>query len=502
MATRQRYVSLGPQELQQVLDDGPNDRHAFVGAKATVRTLAETLAALANANGGLLILGVMPKGSPQADLEPDELLSRVQQAAQETDPPLLLPTPHVVELESGRVVATEVPAGLPHIYSLQGLFQTRTAGRNRPLTSPELRRLLLERGDAGYEAQIVEGATMDDLDEKRIIRYLDQVSFAATEDIAQAMVARGCLTQRADGELLPTVGGILLFGSNPQRFLRSAEIICVRYTGKDMGDEFVRQDVSGTLADQIRQAEAFVASNMRRGMKISGFMREETAEYPMPVVREAIVNAIAHRDYTVRGEGVRILMFSDRMEIYSPGRLPGHVTLENLKDERYSRNESIVAVLSDLGYIERLGYGIDRMIVTMQETGLPEPIFEETAAGFRVTLRSRPEPSPRSRTTGRRTGGEPARAQADVALGGDMGGDIGGDSLDEVAAIVAGHFLNERQEQALAYIAQHGRITNSDYQSLIPDVSAETIRRDLADLVDRNLLLRIGEKRATYYILK
>ena len=74
----------------------------------------------------------------------------------------------------------------------------------------------------------------------------------------------------------------------------------------------------------------------------------------------------------LRGEGIRLLMFADRLEIYSPGRLPGHVTLDNLKDERYSRNEALVAVLSDLGYIERLGYGIDRMLATMENAGLPE----------------------------------------------------------------------------------------------------------------------------------
>ncbi|MEX1020982.1 MAG: ATP-binding protein [Litorilinea sp.] len=485
MAVRQRYAGLSAEELQQLMDAGPNDRMAFLGVKSSQRAIAETLAALANANGGLVVLGVTGKGVPQADVDPAALAETVAQAARLTDPPLVLPSPHAPDLEKGKVLAAEVPAGLPHIFSVQGLFLTRTAGRNRPLTTPELRRLLLERGDAGYEAQIVDGASMDDLDEKRIVRYLDQVSFAATEDIAQALIARGCLTQRGDGELQPTVGGILLFGLNPQRFFRSAEIICVRYTGKDMGDEFVRQDIGGTLADQIRQAEAFVASNMRRGMKITGFTREETAEYPMPVVREAIVNAVAHRDYTVRGEGVRILMFSDRMEIYSPGRLPGHVTLENLKDERYSRNESIVAVLSDLGYIERLGYGIDRMITTMQETGLPEPIFAETAAGFQVTLYSRTEPATARGLRGGTRTGAPDNAGADEPL-----------------PAATPPFLNERQEQALAHIAEHGRITNSDYQALIPDVSAETIRRDLADLVERNLLLRIGEKRATYYILK
>jgi ATP-dependent DNA helicase RecG len=187
------------------------------------------------------------------------------------------------------------------------------------------------------------------------------------------------------------------------------------------------------------------------------------------VVREAIVNAIAHRDYSVRGDGIRLLMFSDRMEIYSPGRLPGHVTLANLKDERYSRNEAIVAVLGDMGFIERLGYGIDRMIAAMQEAGLPAPVFEETAAGFRVTLQS---------------------AGSDLVAGQNQQGRWGHD------------FLNERQEMAMAYVRTNGRITNSDFQALQPEVSPETIRRDLADLVEKTLLLRIGTKRATYYILK
>ena len=149
-----------------------------------------------------------------------------------------------------------------------------------------------------------------------------------------------------------------------------------------MGDEFVRQDLVGALAEQIKQTEAFVTSNMRRGMRIRGLAREEITEYPLAVVREAIVNAIAHRDYSIRGEGIRVLMFSDRLEVYSPGRLPGHVTVANIKDERYSRNEAIVAVLSDLGYIERLGYGIDRMIATMQEAGLPAPSLRRRQPAF------------------------------------------------------------------------------------------------------------------------
>lgn len=472
---RRLQRTLTDEELFQILDSGATDRTAFLPARTATRTLAETLVALANANGGMAIVGVSAKGQVQKDLDTTALRETVLEAGLLTDPPLVLPGPQVLETSRGTVLVVQVPSGLPHIYSLQGTYLTRTAGQNRPLTTPELRRLLLERGDTGFEAHPIPNATLADLDEQRILRYLDRVAFSPTEDIPQALLARGCAayTQGPDDTgsavLTPTVAGILLFGRNPQQYLRSAEIICVRYAGDTMGDEFVRQDLGGTLPDQIRQAEAFLTSNMRRGMKIRGMEREESSEYPLPVVREAIVNAIAHRDYSIRGDGIRVLMFNSRMEIYSPGRLPGHVTLENLKDERYSRNEAIVAILSDLGFIERLGYGIDRMIAAMTEAGLPAPDFEETPAGFKVTLQSR--------------GAELVSSQPAQQPWSHL-------------------FLNERQEAALAYVQRNGRITNSEYQSLVPDVSAETIRRDLADLVEKNLLLRIGEKRATYYIFK
>jgi ATP-dependent DNA helicase RecG len=250
--------------------------------------------------------------------------------------------------------------------------------------------------------------------------------------------------------------------------LRSAQISLVRYTGPAMSDEFVRQDVGGTLPEQIRQAEAFISANMRRGMRLNGLVRQETTEYPLAVVREAVVNAVAHRDYALRGDNIRVLMFSDRLEIYSPGRLPGHVTLENLLDERFSRNEAIVQALADLGFVERLGYGIDRMIAALREAGLPEPTFEETVAGFRVTLRGR--------------GDELVSAQ--------------------VAARWRHQRLNSRQEVALAHLAAHGSITNRELRDLLPDVSDETVRRELADLVDQGLIVKIGNRKATYYILK
>jgi ATP-dependent DNA helicase RecG len=473
-----RHARVAPAEVHAYLAGGQNERVAFLPARSTKANVAETLVALANADGGVAILGVSLKGVPQPDVDVTALRELVVDAGLLADPPLIIPNPHAVSLGADEdnlaVVVMLVPEGLPHVYSLKGVYWTRTGTQNRALTTAELRRLLLDRSESGFESQPVAGATLADLDPARITRYLDQLGLPPDEDALTALMSRGCVTRTtAEGlpaeEAMPTTAGILLFGRDPQRFLRSAEVICVRYAGTRMGDEFVRQDLGGTLTDQIRQAEAFVTSNMRRGMRIRGLAREETTEYPLPVVREALVNAIAHRDYSIRGEGIRLLMFSDRLEVYSPGRLPGHVTIANLKDERYSRNEAIVAVLSDLGFIERLGYGIDRMIATMQEAGLPEPEFVETAAGFNVTLYSPSTDLVSAQPEPQRWGHE---------------------------------FLNERQEAAMAFVQKEGRITNSDLLALCPDVHPETIRRDLADLVERNLLLRIGTKRATYYILK
>ena len=470
---RRRFAAIPEEEVLAYLTDGQRDHVAFLPSNAKHDAIAETLAAMANANGGLVFLGVNSKGIPQKTVDLNALREAVVEAGLLTDPPLILPTPHSASCSLGEVVLVQVPPGLPHLYNLQGRYLTRTASQNRPLTTPELRRLLLERGDAGYESQTVAEATLADLDQQQVERYLHRIAAAPDDEPVAVLATRGCVRKTFGPDLTPsftpTVAGLLLFGREPQRFLRNAELICVRYAGATMSDEFVRQDIGGALAEQVRVAEAFVMSNMRRDMRISGMERQETPQYPLPVVREAIVNAIAHRDYSIRGEGIRLLLFSDRMEIYSPGRLPGHVTLENLKEERYRRNEALVAVLSDLGYIERLGYGIDRMMATMAEAGLPEPVFEETAAGFRVVLY--------------------AANAAPVA------------STPASQAWAPG-FLNERQERALAHLQSQGRITNSDYQALYTDVSAETIRRDLADLVEKNLLIRIGSKRAPYYILK
>ncbi len=431
--------------------------------------LAETLVAFANASGGTLLVGVDPgTGLPQGLSDPDAAIDRALQAALAADPPLIIPLPQLAEIEGKSVLVITVPPGLPHVYSYRGKYLVRDGTRNRPLDPRHLRRLMMERGAVSFESLVPDGARLDDLVWEKVEGYLANLRGLPSDSSEEALLKRGCLAQ-SDGESRPTHAGLLLFGRDPQRWVHSSEILVVRYPGTTMSDKFVREEIGGTLPEQIRRAGAFVVDNMRRGVRLRGLERFEQTEVPVEAMREAIVNAVAHRDYQIRGDEIRVLMFSDRIEVYSPGRLPGHITVANLVDERFSRNETIVQILADMGFIERLGYGIDRMIRLMAEAGLPAPRFEETAAGFQVTLVGH--------------GAALISQDTDARRWWHLG-------------------LNERQERALAYLAERGRISNREYQELCPDVSPETIRRDLVDLVDKNVLLRIGQKRATYYILK
>jgi ATP-dependent DNA helicase RecG len=455
--------------LQAQLDAGRGPETEFGSEKTSPAKLAETLVAFANANGGTLLIGIDARSrKPRGLSDPEATLDRVLEAALAADPPLIVPLPQVIDMEGLPVLLASVPAGLPHVYSYRGKYLVREGRRNRPLPPRALRRLMMERGAVSFEALVPDGARVEDLDWEKAGRYLAALERLSEVPAEEALLRRGCMVEAETG-LRPTYAGLLLFGREPQRWVPSAEILVVRYGGTTMDDRFVKEQIRGTLAEQIRRAEAFVTSNMRRGVRLIGLERVEETEYPPPAVREAIVNAVAHRDYQIRGDEIRVLLFADRIEFYSPGRLPGHVTVDNLVHERYSRNEILVQVLSDMGFIERLGYGIDRMIGLMAEAGLPAPRFEERAAGFQVTL----------------VGQGPALVSqgADVLHWRHLG-------------------LNDRQELALGYLVEAGRITNREYQELCPDVSPETIRRDLADLVSKNLLLKIGEKRATYYILK
>lgn len=437
----------------------------------------DTMAAMANGAGGVILLGIDGQPGVIAGVtDASEVVEKLLQLALAVDPALMLPLPQVVTVDGRSVVALTIPRGMPHVYAVGGRFLQRVGAENAPLRTRELYALMAERSEIGFETEPVPGATRDDIDWAKARAYAASLRGIAETRVEPILVKRGCLVEQ-EGVLRPTHAGILLFGRDPQQFVRGADITAARFASETMSDSFTRQDIVGTLPDQIRRAEMFLVDTLRKDVLLGAAMaRAEQFEYPLEAARELVVNAVAHRDYRITGDGIRLFIFSNRMEVTSPGGLPGPVTVDNIKDERFSRNPVIVQVLSDMGYIERLGYGVDRVIDLMRQKNLRAPIFEEKAGGFRVVLFSQTE--------------APAAEAVVPAV--------------TLSGVYQGVEVNPRQEVALLFLQREGgvrRITNSDLQQLCPDVHPETIRRDLADLVTKNVLRKMGQKRGSYYVL-
>lgn len=456
--------------LPPILSGQPQGQHmAYVRGNVRLEDLAEMCAAMANASGGIIVIGINPRNlRPEGVVDVEQMNRMVLDASAMCVPTLIMPMPEVMEHTSVRVVVVNVPRGLPNVYSVNGRYLQRRDAEDSPLEPDALRSLFVERGGMTWERLAHSVALIPDLDPAKITGYVYRSGAVAEENAIDFLLKRGCMYQQ--GHIIrPTNAGVLLFAHDIERFFPQAEITLVQYAGKTMSDEFMREDIHDTLVEAVRRAEMWLGQHMKRGSIMQGLERKDWTQFPLAVVREVLVNAVAHRDYLIRGEGIRITLYTDRLECHSPGRLPGHMTIENIADQRFSRNESIVQVMADFGLIERLGYGINRMFAQMEAAGLLPPTFAETDGGFLVTLYNNIESE-----------------------------QITSDSNDQWRRMG----LNDRQISALNSVSERHRITNGEMQEMHASVSTETLRRDLADLVERGIFLRLGDKRGSYYILK
>ncbi|MCP4360835.1 MAG: transcriptional regulator [Chloroflexi bacterium] len=444
----------------------PGPRLTFLAA-ATVEPLAECLVAMANGSGGLIVLGLDDNGRPSETIWEEEAEAALLEAALLCRPPI--PTEwQPVETRNGMLIGINVPRSM-ELHSLaDGRVLIRTGTANRPLTGSEVRDLAASKNSSEYETEVIPGARPDDIDPEILRDYLEQREARGAPrvlDTAELLFEIGA----TDREGNPTTTGILLFGRKPQMFFPQSGIVFVKFSGtesrgEDGGIGYGRRDeINGNLARIIERAWNIIFEEMRVGATVNGLERAELLEYPRFAVREALVNAIAHRDYRIRGRRIEIRMYANRLEIISPGGLPGYMTLDNLVEEHFSRNPRLVSGLFQWGYIEELGLGIDQMIEEMTQAGHAPPQFRATPHLFTVTLQNKRKRAPTPKWT---------------------------------------RSMNERQTRALTYVRESGSISNREYKQLCPDVSAETLRLDLKDLVERAILLKIGSKKGTHYILK
>jgi ATP-dependent DNA helicase RecG len=349
--------------------------------------------AFANAEGGVVIVG-LSEGAVQGTRRTPDRANALRQAAYDLTEPVV---PHRVETVAcinsdgapDELLAIWVEPGTRVHATNKDEVYLRVGDETRRLSFDQRRELLFDKGQASFETQPLDGATFDTLGEVHLGHYAKALR---APDPKRMLVARGLATPHG-----LTVAGALLFAEFPQRWLPGAHVRVLHYRGTARGSgarQQVRSDrrCEGGLVAQIEQARDVIreVQPTRRSLGRGGRF-EPVALVPEDAWLEAVVNAVVHRSYSVRGDHVRVEVFDDRIEVSSPGRFPGLVRLDDpLHAVHYARNPRIARVLSDLRLGQELGEGIRRMFEEMRAAGLEDPVYRQTSGSVQVVLSTAP----------------------------------------------------------------------------------------------------------------
>jgi|AntRauTorckE6833_2_1112554.scaffolds.fasta_scaffold06869_4 ATP-dependent DNA helicase RecG len=348
--------------------------------------------------------------------------------------------------------------------SYNGKYYRRSGNTTRELDEEGLRSFFLK--NIAWDSQV---------DDRFSINEIDESSW--TQIAAKAGGQRGIpepgdlkrdeffqhLNLVVNGKL--THAAILLFGKNPQKYFPYTTIRIGRF--KDQSTIIADHKIEGNLVNQLQRAEETIKSLINKGYEITGesFVRRDVWDYPLEALREALLNAIVHRNYHSMGSEIQVKVYDNRIWIWNPGTLPEGLSVEQLKKSHSSirRNPLIADLFFRAGYIEQFGSGTLRIMDVLKAAGHPEPEFEEHGNGFTIQLFKR------------------------------KGSRLSKQELQD---------LNDRQIAALEYLKDHESINNSTYQKLF-NVAKSTATRDLKELTEKGQLQRIGKKGyGTHYKLE
>jgi ATP-dependent DNA helicase RecG len=355
------------------------------------RELADVEIGFANADGGTIVVGLHAgsvEGVDRARRRVNELMQAHIDYCQPAVPAVCQLVPCTRSSgEPDHLLVIELRAGDTVYSNKKDEVFLRIGDENRRLTYAQRQELLFDRGQGSYESQLVD-ASVEDVSQDVLNSYARALEHP---DPRRLLAARGL----AKGDRL-TVAGLLLFGDTPQRLLPEAFIRVVRYSGRERGagsrQRLIRDErVEGPIPMQLVQAHAIIAEEQPTRRALGGTTFEAVPLVPEDAWLEGVVNAAVHRSYSLAGDHIRVEIFSDRIEITSPGRFPGLVNpADPLSAPRYARNPRIARVCADQNFGQELGEGIRRMFQEMRLAGLADPLYDQTQASVRLTLLGEP----------------------------------------------------------------------------------------------------------------
>lgn len=455
------------------------------------KKLYDTLSSFSNkSGGGIIIFGLNEKQSFEAVgvYNANDLQKKVTQQCTQMYPKVR-PIFTILKMDNGNtVVSAEIPEvrqdEKPCYYTGAGMQKgsyIRVGDSDEPMSSFEIYNLFSYKNRVQEDLRPIERAKLEDLDMEKLCQYVDKIkkekpNFSKLSN-NQCFERLGIVTEN-NKNIYPTITGILAFGLYPQAFLPQLTVTAVVVPGfqvgdtGDLGERFLdNKKIEGTIAEMIDGTMDFILKNMKERTVIrnDNAKREDKPEYPIPAIREAVINALVHRDYSSYTEGsyVQVRMFNDRIEIQSPGGLYGEVTLEMLSNNRHDiRNKNLVRILEDIKVVENRGSGILTMIKELRDMKLEPPVFEERRGDFWVTFKN-----------------HTLMTKEDLEW-------LRGFELE----------LTENEALALTFIKRNEKITNGDYQRL-NNTNRDKALSEIKGLINKGVLTSQGMGSGTYYIL-
>ena len=434
--------------IESIIASGEGQAVEFKGGFSP--DIGKTICAFANTNHGTILIGVADDGQIKGVADAvEEKIANLAHACK----PAVYPRIRREICRGKAVLIVDVARSRETLHSFGNIAYRRVGSTDRPISPDEVVRMAVYAKGAGFDRQLAESPRSSISDD--VVRdFARRAASVGRLQIDSQLTVDDILAKldlvRPEGI---THAAVLLFGQDPQKELLQAEVRCARFKGTEPITFTDMKVLHGTLVNQVEKIEQFVKAHVELKAEISGFKRVETWAFPLVAVREAIVNAICHRDYT-SAANVQLSIFDDRLEIWNPGDLPPELSVDALRRPHRSipRNALIAQVLYYSQYIERWGTGTQRMIRVAATHGLTVVEFRQEQGGFTVAFR------------------KAARSDA----------------------------LNERQNTALDYLATHETINRRTYMNLCA-CSSRTASRDLDELCVRHLLERQGSGKSISY---
>jgi ATP-dependent DNA helicase RecG len=439
------------------------------------REIVRVLSGMANADGGTLLVGVEPdKSVTGIPYEHDELLALIQ-APQNLLRPPLNPTCEKVKLGNLQLLKFDVGSGL-EIYRIAGGRSFYRVTAETPSLPPEQVHSLKEaKKTVFYERQQALNATWNDLDQELIQTFVKKIQDRREPQTVLSQSYH--LLDHSRALPVPNMAALLLFAKDPVRWHPRSGIDFVKYEGTERQhgaalNVVKRIRFDGPTVRLIDEAVGRIKEHIRERTILHDLFFREKLEYPTFAWQEALVNAVAHRDYCLSGAGIEVWMFDDHITVRSPGLPPAPVTLEQMRLQKsihFSRNPLIVRVLADMGYLREMGEGVPRMFQEMESYGLHAPEFSNDGFIFTVTLRNAPV--------------------------------YDDDTLRWLTQFRPAQ-INLRQRRLLAYAYCHGKTFSTTEYEKIAEVDRDTAYRDIRLMVKSGIVAPLKPKSRSYRIIE